>query len=93
MSAALEINPLLRSQQFYVIINTVVSLLGSCMSTFAVSALISNKCALGMLPETRNAACSKLPLLVATHTRHDASSIASAGKAHLHIVRTPMLNA
>jgi hypothetical protein len=43
--AALEINPLLRSQQFYVIINTVTSLLGSCLSTFAVSALISNKCA------------------------------------------------
>lgn len=45
--AALEINPLLRSQQFYVIINTVTSLLGSCLSTFAVSAFISNKCATG----------------------------------------------
>ncbi len=48
-AAALEIDPVLRSSQFYVIINTVTSLLGSCLSTFAVSALISNKCAAFLL--------------------------------------------
>ena len=48
--AALTIDPVLRSRQFYTIINTVTSLLGSCLSTFAVSALVNNKCALSPGP-------------------------------------------
>lgn len=36
-------NPVLATQQYLCVVNTVLSLLGSCISTFVVSALINNK--------------------------------------------------
>ena len=40
---AVDIAPALQASQFLTIVNTVISLLGSCFATFAVSALVDNR--------------------------------------------------
>jgi hypothetical protein len=55
------IDPVLRNSQFYVIVNTVTSLLGSCLSTFVTSSAIGNKCVIGHPVASKPSILMQLP--------------------------------